>query len=49
MVFVVPDVVKVFSTQGQTLPLVTQLLISTSDFLVNKGWLLLIFVISFFS
>jgi general secretion pathway protein F len=48
MVFVVPDVVKVFSTQGQTLPLVTQLLISTSDFLVNKGWLLLIFVISFF-
>ena len=33
MVFVVPDVVKVFSTQGQTLPLVTRLLISTSDFL----------------
>ena len=48
MVFVVPDVVKVFSTQGQTLPLVTRLLISTSDFLVNKGWLLLIFVIAFF-
>ena len=48
MVFVVPDVVKVFSTQGQTLPLVTRLLISTSDFLVNKGWLLLVFVIAFF-
>lgn len=48
MVFVVPDVVKVFSTQGQTLPLVTRLLISSSDFLVNKGWLLLIFVIAFF-
>lgn len=46
MVFVVPDVVKVFSTQGQTLPLITRLLISTSDFVVNSGWLLLICIIS---
>lgn len=42
MVFVVPDVVKVFSTQGQTLPLITRGLIATSDFIVNKGWLLII-------
>lgn len=42
MIFVVPDVVKVFSTQGQTLPLITRGLIATSDFIVNKGWLLVI-------
>ena len=33
MVFVVPDVVKVFSTQGQGLPWITRALIATSDFI----------------
>ena len=45
MVFVVPDVVKVFNTQGQTLPWITQVLIATSDFIVNKGWLLIIGIV----
>ena len=47
MVFVVPDVVKVFNTQGQTLPWITQVLIATSDFIVNKGWLLFIGIVLF--
>ena len=42
MVFVVPDVVKVFSTQGQGLPWITRALIATSDFIVNRGWLLIV-------
>ena len=49
MVFVVPDVVKVFNTQGQTLPWITQVLIATSDFIVNKGWLLFIGIVLFVS
>ncbi len=48
MVFVVPDVVKVFSTQGQTLPAITRALIATSDFIVNKGWLLVIGLVALF-
>ena len=48
MVFVVPDVVKVFNTQGQTLPWITQVLISTSDFIVNKGWLLFVGILAVF-
>lgn len=42
MTFVVPDVVKVFTGQGQALPWVTQMLIDTSDFLVNHGGLLVL-------
>ena len=42
MVFVVPDVVKVFSTQGQGLPWITRALIATSDFIVNRGWLIIV-------
>ncbi|MEO6699378.1 MAG: type II secretion system inner membrane protein GspF [Paraperlucidibaca sp.] len=33
LTYVVPDIVKVFDNQGQALPLITQLLIATSDFL----------------
>lgn len=42
MVFVVPDVVKVFSSQGQALPWITRALIATSDFIVNQGLLLVV-------
>lgn len=41
MIAVVPDVVKVFNTQGATLPWITRAMISCSDFLVNS-WLLLL-------
>lgn len=42
MAFVVPQVVGVFEGQGQTLPLLTRVLIALSDFVVNWGlWTLL--------
>lgn len=37
MAFVVPQVVDVFEGQGQTLPLLTRMLIAASDFVVNWG------------
>lgn len=37
MVKVVPDVVKVFSSQGAELPTITRAMITTSDFIVNHG------------
>jgi general secretion pathway protein F len=37
MAFVVPDVVEVFVGQGQQLPLLTRALITSSDFVVNYG------------
>lgn len=46
MVFVVPDVVKVFSSQGQSLPWITQALIATSDFIVNKGFLIVLAIVA---
>lgn len=42
MAFVVPDVVEVFIGQGQSLPTLTQGLISLSDFIVNYGAVLLL-------
>jgi len=45
MAFVVPDVVEVFSGQGQSLPALTLALISFSDFVVNYGLLLLLVVV----
>lgn len=41
MVFVVPDIVKVFTTQGGELPGITRAMISISDFINTRGWLLL--------
>jgi len=39
--YVVPKVVTVFESTGQTLPLLTRLLIGVSDFLAGYWWLLL--------
>ncbi len=41
LVYVVPKVVGVFETTGQTLPLLTRLLIGMSSFLQNWWWLVL--------
>ncbi len=42
LTYVVPDIVKVFDDRGQDLPMITRLLIATSDFLRHAiGWLLL--------
>ncbi|MBD3670597.1 MAG: type II secretion system inner membrane protein GspF [Gammaproteobacteria bacterium] len=41
MTYVVPKVVTVFETTGQTLPLLTRSLIGISDFLLAYWWLLL--------
>ena len=42
MVFVVPDIVEVYVSQGQDLPLLTRVLIDISDFLRAHGALLMI-------
>lgn len=42
MVFVVPKVVEQFEDVGQTLPLLTRIVIALSDFLASWWWLLLI-------
>jgi len=42
MVFVVPDLVEVFQQNERTLPLITRILIATSDVLSNWGWLILL-------
>jgi general secretion pathway protein F len=42
MIFVVPKVVEQFDTVGQTLPLLTRIVIWLSDFLANWWWALLI-------
>lgn len=44
MAFVVPDVVEVFIGQGQELPMLTQALISLSDFIVDYGLFVLIII-----
>jgi general secretion pathway protein F len=44
MAFVVPDVVQVFSGQGQDLPLLTRFLIGASDFVVDYGLLVLVLI-----
>ena len=42
MMFVIPQVVEQFDTIGQTLPLLTRIVIALSDFLVHRWWLLLL-------
>ena len=47
MVFVVPDVVKVFNTQGASLPFITRIMIATSDFITQRGILLVVVIVAF--
>lgn len=47
MVFVVPELAKLFESTGQTLPFHTRALIATSNFVANQGiWLLVSLVLS---
>jgi general secretion pathway protein F len=46
MAFVVPDVVEVFIGQGQQLPMLTRMLISMSDFIVDYGLLSLLVIVA---
>ncbi|REH36829.1 general secretion pathway protein F [Paraperlucidibaca baekdonensis] len=46
LTYVVPDIVKVFDNQGQALPVITQILIATSDFLRESlGTLVLVVLV----
>ncbi len=45
MVFVVPDIVEVYVSQGQSLPVLTRFLIDVSEFMRNQGAYLLIGVV----
>lgn len=45
MIFVIPKLTAVLKESGATLPLSTKILITTSDFMKNYWWLLLIIVI----
>lgn len=45
--FVVPDVVKVFADTGQELPQLTQALIASSDFIKDRGLLVLLGIVGF--
>lgn len=40
MIYIVPDVIKVFVDSGQRLPLLTRGLLASSDFLQQWGWLI---------
>ncbi len=42
MVFVVPKFKEIFSQQGKALPAVTQALMSTSDWIIGGGWIVII-------
>lgn len=46
MTYVIPAIRPLFETANVTLPIATQMLISTSDFIWNNIWLLLIVLIS---
>ena len=50
MFFVIPNLSKVLMESGQELPRLTRMVIGLSDFLRNRGWILLVlFAASFFS
>ena len=40
MVYVVPDVIEVFTGTGQQLPMATRILVSISDFISSWGWII---------
>ncbi|WP_101757515.1 type II secretion system inner membrane protein GspF [Oceanicoccus sp. KOV_DT_Chl] len=44
MVFVVPDLVGMFKHTNQKLPVLTQMVIATSDFFTEKWWLVIVFM-----
>jgi len=44
LVVVVPQVKKLYEDLGQTLPLITQIMVFVADFIINFGWLLIIFL-----
>ncbi len=46
LAYVVPEVVKVFEDSGQTLPLITRLMIAASDFLVDYYWLIIVLIVA---
>lgn len=46
MVFVVPKIVEQFDTMGQTLPLLTRIVMAISNFLVNWWWAILIVMVA---
>ncbi|HSD96481.1 MAG TPA: type II secretion system F family protein, partial [Sulfuricaulis sp.] len=46
LVYVVPQVTRVFENTGQTLPLVTRILIAVSDFARGGGWWWLVVVVA---
>lgn len=46
LAYVVPEVVKVFEDSGQTLPLITRLMIAASDFLVDYYWLIILVIVA---
>ena len=45
MIYVVPNIVSMFDDMDQQLPLLTTLLIDTSDFLNTRGWILAVAVV----
>ena len=45
LVYVVPQIVKVFQSSKQDLPLLTKALIATSDGLRNYGWIIILVII----
>ena len=44
MIFVVPKVVEQFDGRGQELPLLTRIMIASSDFIIHQGWMVLVAV-----
>jgi len=48
MVYVVPDIVQVILDAGQQLPVLTEILVDTSHFLSQWGWLLFLVLIAAF-
>lgn len=48
MIYVVPQISKVFASSKQALPFTTQLVMNISDLLVNWGWLIILTIMAIF-